>query len=131
MYMLKKNENLTLLDNPQIMRHTFDEEHDAQRVIVVGSDIAKAVKEGLKDLKIEVKPEWPKGGFLMNARDFPVVPPKITKEIEFKEIEKIVYIEKPIIQTEFRIIEVPIIPKAFLYLFGVQILISLITLLIK
>lgn len=130
--MLKKNEKLTLLDNPQILRHMFDEENDAQRVIVVGSDIAKAVKEGLKDLKIEVNPEWSKEWNKIIPYVQPVtLEPKIIKEIEFKEIEKVVYIEKPIIQTEIRVIEVPIIPKVLLWLFGIQILISLLMLAYK
>lgn len=120
--MLKKNEKLTLLDNPQILRHTFDEENDAQRVVIVGgSDIAKEIREGLKNIKIEVTPNWPKANFI-------VPEPKIIQHTEFREIEKPSVTPQ---QIEVRYIEVPAIPRSLLWLLGIQILISLVTLLIK
>jgi hypothetical protein len=155
--MLKKNEKLTLLDNSQILRSTFDEENNAQRVILIGSDgfqITESIKESLKDLKIEViATEQQKIPFI--APEIKIIEiPKIIKELEIREVEKvilvpeyrvieietpiivkelqIVEVEKLVLQTEIKFIEVPIIPKAFLLLIlGMQVLLSLLTLIKK
>lgn len=144
-----KNRNLSLLDKEQIAVRIFDDEQDAQRVILVGSDIAETIKEGLKDFKIEVvqqdKTTFPE--YKIQTIEIPT----IVKEIEIKEIEKqvivteykfiekpiivkeiqIIEVEKAVVNTEIKTIKVPVLPKAFLWLFGIQVLISLITLLQK
>lgn len=124
-----KNIQLTQLDTDQIHKATFEEAHDAQRVILIGGELkidpstfTDAVKEGFKNLNIE----FPKNPEL-EIREKPVFIPKIerieipviVKEIEYREIEKhiivekIVTIETPTIikQIEYREIEKPIIVK--------------------
>lgn len=52
-----KNNNLTNLDTNQIIRATYEEDKNAQRVILIDQNltidsdqIVKAIKEGLKDI---------------------------------------------------------------------------------
>ncbi len=144
-----KNRNLSLLDREQIAIRLFDGEQDAQRVILVGSDIAESIKESLKDLKIEVKSQ---PQILAQPEIKTIEIPTIIKEVEIKEIEKVIVVpeyrlieiekpviikevqvievEKAIIQTEVKTVEVSVIPKAFLWLFVVQIFINLVTLIL-
>lgn len=149
-----KNSNLSLLDREQAAMRMFDEKHDAQRVILVDGDIAETIKESLKDLKIEIKATQDQATMLPSL--IPQVQvieiPTIIKEIEVREIEKqilipeyklieiekpiivkeiqIIEVEKAIVHTEVKTIEVPVVPKALLWLFGIQVLISLLTLLL-
>lgn len=110
-----KNNNLTLLDTNQIQVLQHDSENDAQRVIIIGDtgkDIVKSIKDGLKDLKLDVNfsQEEPKGGFHLERIEIPT----IVKEIEIIEIEKpiviteikVIEIERPVIVPEVRIIEI-------------------------
>lgn len=104
-----KNLKLTQLDTNQITQRKFDEENDAERVVVVGQNlsvdsdkIARAIKESLKEIKITT-PDWPinnsfmpieieKHTFIPKIETIEV--PIILKEIEYREIEKPIYIEK-------------------------------------
>lgn len=125
-----KNNNLTLLDPNQIQQLQYDQDHDAQRVIIVGDNgsrqIADTIKESLKDIKIEIPEQKQQESLIISV-------PTIVKEIEIREVEKtilipdykvfevektivipqikIVEIEKPIIVPEYRTIETPIIVR--------------------
>lgn len=114
-----KNDNLSLLDNDQIIKREHDQDHDAKRVVIVGGDgkqIADSIKEGLKDLKIEIPASnqevQEKVVYIPEPRVLEI--PTIVKQIEIREIEKpvvmtevkIVEVERPIIVPEVRIIEV-------------------------
>jgi len=119
-----QNKNLSLLDTDQMSKRTFDQEHDAQRVILVGSDgqqIADSIKDALKDIKIEVPqaPVAPAQSITQVVPSFDVIKipyQTVVKEIEIKEIEKqvfvpeyrIIEIEKQVIVPEYRSIEIPI-----------------------
>jgi hypothetical protein len=112
----------TNMDTNQIVRSQHDESHDAQRVTIVGGDfgIAEAVKESLKDLKIEI-PTAPQ--VVKQEQPFVIEKEVIVKEYEvlkvpeiIKEYEvKIVEIEKPIVVYETKLIEVPVIQKEIEY----------------
>lgn len=108
---------LTNMDPHQIVRSQHDEDSSAQRVTIVGGDfgIAEAVKESLKDLKIEMpqqiqqKAEQP---FIIEkevvVKEYELLKvPEIIKEYEIKVVE----IEKPIIVYETKLIEIPVIQK--------------------
>jgi len=125
-----KNKKLSQLDNQQINKHMFDEEHDAQRVIIVSGEvpdlrvdvdaksITDAIQKGLEGFKINSEePKWlatMKPG--IERIEVPVIVketviekieiPVIVKEIEYKEIKvpvetiRYVEIEKPVILKE-------------------------------
>ena len=119
---------LTGLDSKEIPRYTYDEGNQSNRVTIVAGDlngITDSIKEGLKDLKIDILPQKES-----NTIEIPVIVkeiqiveiPVIVKELEIREviktivlqpqeILKIVEIEKPIIVKEFERIEVPVIQK--------------------
>lgn len=115
---------LTQMDPGQIIRSQHDEDSSAQRVTIVGSDglnatIAEAVKESLKDLKIELpqpiqqKSEQP---FIVEkevvVKEYELLKvPEIVREYEIKVVE----IEKPIVVYETKLIEVPVIQKEIQY----------------
>jgi hypothetical protein len=115
---------LTSLDSKEIPRYTYDEDQNANRVTLVGDfGIAEAIKEQMKDLKLEISPEV-KSVYttpITETRFEQIQVPVIVKEIEYREIKvpviqtelKVVEIEKPIIQKEVEIqrIEVPIIVR--------------------
>lgn len=102
-----KNTNISLLDVAQIQVQTFDSVHDAQRVILVGSDgqqIANAVKDALMNLKVEVNALTP----APLSSPIPQIDPlviKIPYQTVVKETE-FVTIEKPIIVYEYKTIEI-------------------------
>jgi|SRR5271165_5556809 len=147
---MSKNENLSLLDIHQMSHLMFDEKNDAQRVILVGGDgkqIADSIKESLKDLKIDVNIPEIKQQEIQQVEPLVLKIPyqTVVKELEIKEIEKIVFvpevkiveIEKPIIVTEVKIIEVEKtvivkelehLPNILIWLLGVQTFISFVSL---
>ena len=88
---MAKNISYTSLDPGQLPTYTFDEENDAQRVILVGG-------EGLS-----IKAEIPQ----QEIKVIEVPTQVIVKEIEIKEIEKPVIIK----ETQIVRIEVPVIVK--------------------
>lgn len=126
-----RNHSITSLDQPLLDRMTFDHENDAWRVSLVSgasievkadaSEIAAQIKEGLKDIKLEL-PET-------KSIEVPVIVketviervevPVIVKELEIREIEKFVYITKIEIQqiekqvvitnTEYKTVEIPVV----------------------
>ncbi len=117
-------------DPNQIVQYSHDEEYNAQRVTIVGGDfgLADALKEGLKDLKIEIPTskqtfEWPmtveKEVLVKQYETLQI--PQIIKEQEIKivEVPKVIYetkfieIEKPIIikEVEIKVIEQQVIVK--------------------
>ncbi len=148
-----KNTNLSLLDVAQMSMRVFDESHDAQRVILVGGDdisqsIVTAVKDSLKDLKVTVDqaPQHSPIAEFNNTEPLIIKIPyqTVVKEVEIKEIEKpvfiekfsIVEVEKPVIITKTEVITVEKqiivtqykdIPQIVYWLFGAQLIISLIT----
>lgn len=107
-----KNERLTQLDTDQINKRKFDEELDADRVILVGQDlvidsdkIAQAVREGLSSIEFksvqESQPQVVNQAPIQTIKENVFIPqiqqievPVIIKEIEYREIEKPIYIEK-------------------------------------
>lgn len=123
-----KLKQLSSLDVNQIIKHQYEEEMNAQRVVIVGQDMSsiadsmkEAVKEGLKNINFELafpKQEQP----LVIETEVIVKEPQIVEvekivtvyETKIVEIEKIVIvkepqiveIEKPMIIIEPRIIEI-------------------------
>lgn len=120
-----KNNNLSSLDVSQMNQRMFDESNDAQRVIVVGQDInidtdkiTDAVKEGLKDIKINVEQNKDMvSAPIMETKIEKIEVPQIIKEIQIERIEvpivttRIERVEIPIIVPTIEIIEKPIIIK--------------------
>lgn len=118
-----KNTHLTQLDPNQVSVKEHDEQNDAKRVIIVGQDLSgmeegirKAVEQGLANARLELpKQDVADQHFNVIEVEKPVyIPqveyqfveiPKIVKEIEYREIERPVYI------TEYKTIEVPVIVK--------------------
>lgn len=119
-----KNVNFSQLDTDQIVKRRFDESKDADRVILVGGEkleltidsdkIANAVKEGLSDFKfvpenrpiVDLLPQI-QTVYVPQIEYKTIEVPVIVKEIEYKEIERIVYIP----QIEYKTVEVPVIIK--------------------
>src|SRR5579871_3245189 len=119
-----KNTKLSQLDTDQIHKATFEESHDAQRVVLVGAEklnieinetkLLQSIETGLKNIKIEApktdiipfltEKEVEKPVFIPQIEriEIPVIvketeyveKPVFIKEIEFKEIEKTVYVPK-------------------------------------
>ncbi len=120
-------------DPNQIVQYSHDEDQNAQRVVLVGGDfgIAEAVKESLKDFKIDLISQPSAPQFWPNEIEKEVIVkeyvtltvPQIIKEQEFKVIEterlvtiiepRIIEIEKPILikETEVKVIEQQVIIK--------------------
>lgn len=124
-----KNTKLTQLDNSQISKMVFDEENDAQRVIIVSGEvpdvtvsvdpkaITDAIIKGLESFKGETKTTV--ASSTVQTIEVPVIVkeivierievPVIVKEIEYREIKvpfetiRTVEIEKPIIIKEQQI----------------------------
>lgn len=148
-----KNKNTSLLDVQQMQVLSFDQDHDANRVIIVGSsDIAEQIREGLKDIKITVEatPQVVPAAQQVQAPHEPLVIKvpyqTIIKEIEIHEIEKPIIIEKTqIVEVEKTIVvpqqevitvekhhivkEQQQIPKAFMYIMMAQTFIAFLSLL--
>ena len=114
--------NKSQRDPNQIMQYTHDEDQNAQRVTIVGGDfgIAQAVKDSLKDLKLELpkQPEFfPIEKEVIVKEYATLTVPQIIKEPQIIEVPKIVYetkiieIEKPIVTTEIKIVERQVIVK--------------------
>lgn len=146
-----KNKNLSLLDANQMTARTFDEVHDAQRVVLVSGDLSEsivaAVKDGLKDMTVNVQST--SAPAILQPIPHPSEPIVITipyqtvvKELEVVTVHvptivteyKVLEIEKPIVitQTEVITVEKQIvvtqykdIPKLYVYLFIAQLIISL------
>lgn len=120
---------ITDLDNDQIVRYSYDPEHQAQRVVLTGDfGIAEAIKSSLKDIKIDVgvnnNPEPSTVQVIEVPKIIQVTETKIQvvevekqiilKEIEYREIEKpviireteVIRVEVPIVQKEIQIIEI-------------------------
>jgi hypothetical protein len=100
---MSKNVNFTLLDANQVINRKFDSEHDADRVVIVGSDlkvdmqtdgITQAIQEGFKDMQLNSQ--------LQTVEKIVFLP-----QIEIREIEKQIFI--PVI--EYRTIEIPVITE--------------------
>lgn len=129
-----KNGKLSQLDTDQIVKATYQEDIDAQRVVLVGeklnlsidsNKIADAVKEGLSNIKINSLQESisrvdqsakiqtvEKNVFIPQVEIKSIEIPTIVKEIEYRTIEipviteRLVTIEKPIIVKETDIKEI-------------------------
>lgn len=114
--------NLTSLDPDQIVRYSYDEESNASRVVIVGSDLSdfkEQLKQSLQNIfpvetsQVQVQTEN-KPVVQVEYRE--IEKPIIIKEkdIEIKEIEK----QVPIIveKIEYREIEKPILIKEIQYL---------------
>lgn len=127
-----KNSNLSQLDVNQIKTRTFDAENDAERVVLVGENLSidsdkiiDAIKQGIKDIKLQVPdiifPEQKSQELIEKHIFIPKIEtveiPVILKEIEYREIEKPIYIEKivtiekPVYITEYKEIEKQVIVK--------------------
>jgi len=123
-----KNNNLTQLDTDQIHKRKFDDNLDADRVVLVGGDniritvdtdqITNSIKDGLKNIKIDQKESniqiIEKNVFIPQIEIREIEKQVIVKEIEYRTIEVIKYIEvpkiieyeKPIVVQEIKTIEV-------------------------
>ncbi len=112
-----KNKHLTSLDVNQIIKHQYEEDIDAQRVVIVGQDmsaltesIKDAVKDGLKNINFDL---------VIPKQEQPLVieTEVIVKEMQIVEVEKyitipqIVEVEKSIVIFEPKIIETEVIVK--------------------
>jgi hypothetical protein len=122
-----KNTNLSLLDSEQMTRQEHDITYDAKRVVIVGDtgkQIAESIKDGLKDLKIDLPKEERQEKIVYIPEPKIIEVPVIVKEIDIREIEKpiiitevkIVEIEKPIIVPEIKVVEIEkqVIVKEFI-----------------
>lgn len=117
---------MSLRDNDQIVKYEHDDDLCAKRVIIVGGDfkmdidpsqITDAIKEGLKDIKLEAQPSVQSSEsiriekidvpFPIIEKDIQVIHVKETVPVITTEI-KIVEIEKPIIQEKVVTVEKPI-----------------------
>lgn len=103
---------LTGLDAKEIPRYTYDEDNNANRVVLVGDfDVAGAIKESLKDLKIEV----PVAEAQVMPREYveKVVPGPVQRiEVPFPVRETVIErVEVPVIVKEVEKIEVPVITQ--------------------
>jgi hypothetical protein len=127
-----KNPSLSQLDVDQMNKRTFQEDVDAQRVILVGggdiqvnvdtSKIEKAMQNAISNIKLDMKmPEMnnkieEKHIFIPQIQIKEIEKPIFIKEIEIREIQVPVIIketqfkeiEKTIIVTEYKTIEVPV-----------------------
>lgn len=115
-----KQRQMTSLDTNQLPRYTYDEEYNAQRVIIVGGEDLSPFKEsGVNSLpgqKNEARIEY-----IPVTTVEKIEIPTIIKEIEVRTIEipiivvetKILEIEKRIIVTEYKEIQVPVIVKEY------------------
>lgn len=130
-----KNLKLSQLDVNQIKTRTFDEENDAERVVLIGQNLSldtdklvNAIKEGIQNIKIvtpivtpEIKQLEPieKHIFIPQLEIKTIEIPIIVKEIEYREIEKQVIIprieyitiEKPVYIETIKEIEKQVIVK--------------------
>lgn len=106
---MNKNPNISLLDPHQVTLQEHDAHSDAKRVVIVGaSGIAESIKEGLKDLKIDIAPAAPQVTQalvpqIITVPEYKIIEVPTTvviKEIEYRELEK------PVIVPEIRVIEV-------------------------
>jgi hypothetical protein len=119
--MNNKNNNLSSQDPAQIARYTYQENMDAQRVFLVGSDLAESVKEAVKEGLKEIKFDFPKQEQPLVIETEVIVKEPMVVQVErlievpiIKEIEKqiivketqIIEIEKPMIIIEPRIVEI-------------------------
>jgi hypothetical protein len=115
--MKQANENLSLLDNDQIIKREHDQASDAKRVVIVNSDysaqIAESIKESLKDIKIDVTTTNVAQPQQAQSSSVQIIEiPVIVKEIEIKEVEKIVVVENtktveiPVIVIQEKIVEI-------------------------
>ena len=95
---------LTDFDRDQISRYSYDEEHQAQRVVITGATDLKF--EGIAQSKPEII-YVPQVIVEKSTETVQVPQIIIQKEIEIKEIVT----EKVIIQTEYREIEKPVYIK--------------------
>lgn len=112
-----KNNKVSLLDRDQITSRLYDEENDAQRVILVGSDmsgladtIKSSLEASLSNMKVDLAtPAAPA------QREIQIVEiPVVVKEIEIREIEKpivvekpqVITVERPVITTKTEIVQV-------------------------
>lgn len=155
-----KNRKISQLDNNQISKLVFDEENEAQRVVIVSgnvpdvkvdvdpSSITNAIMKGLEGFKVD-QASVPWSPSLIQTVEVPVIVketvierievPVIVKEIEYREIKvpfetiKTIEIEKPIFikQPEIHILTKSTIETKYLRIaVGCLIVLELITLLI-
>lgn len=108
-----KNANLTSLDTDQIIKRKFDEQLDADRVVLVGQDfsidsdkIAEAVREGLSKIEFKsvdkTQPRVENSAPIQTIKENVFIP-----QIQVVEIEKQVFIP----QIEYKTIEIPVITE--------------------
>lgn len=108
-----KNANLTSLDTDQIIKRKFDEQLDADRVVLVGQDfsidsdkIAEAVREGLSKIEFksvdQTQPRVENSAPIQTIKENVFIP-----QIQVVEIEKQVFIP----QIEYKTIEIPVITE--------------------
>lgn len=110
--MHNRNNQLSQLDVNQMQQRMYQEESDAQRVVIVGQDmssvaesIKEAVKEGLKNISIDLpKQEQP----LVIEKQVIVKEPMVIQTERIIEIPVIKEIEKIVIVKEYEVIEKPI-----------------------
>jgi hypothetical protein len=104
---MSKNSKLSALDVNQIVKAQFEEDMDAQRVYLVGGDLALAVKEAVKEGMSNLKIDIPR-----QEQPLVIETEVIVKETQIVEVEKIVMvpqiveIEKTIFIKEPQIVEV-------------------------
>jgi hypothetical protein len=106
---MQKNSNLSQLDTDQIVKRKFDEDHDADRVILVGQElsidsnkIAQAIQEGMSKYQFTLEQTPIMQQQIQTIKENVFIP-----QIEIREIEKQVFI--PLI--EYRTIEVPVVTE--------------------
>jgi len=125
-----KNNNITQLDFNQYDRRTFDENHDARRVVLVGAtDLkveAKEINIDTKELANDIKESMKEVVDKLNNKEKEIVIekievptiiketeiktieiPKIVTEIQYKEVEVTKYVEIPKIVYADRVLKLP------------------------
>ena len=98
-----KNSTLTQLDKDQILKRQYQEDMDAQRVMIVGGG----------DIKINVDTSNIESALKNAVSNIELKMPEMKKEVYEKNvfIPQIQIIEKPVIVTEYKTIEVPVVIK--------------------
>lgn len=95
---------LSTRDWQQTLNYSHDEQNNATRVNVIAADgLTESIKEGLKDLKVEVKP-------MSNDIKLQIIEvPKIITETKVEIVE----VPKIITKTEYEVIENTVVVKEF------------------
>lgn len=98
---MSKNKNLTSLDPFQMAQRVFDNEQDAQRVILVGTELDLPNIQNKESLKNQIEPIYIEK--TITIPEIKVV--EVEKVIE-KIVPQVIYVDKIIEKPEIKIIEI-------------------------